>query len=67
MRKRKYTGLAFIDRGVLKFKIMQDGIWYGTLTIRGHIDWQEWKKPTSAATVGELRKPANLKNHSATV
>ncbi|MFC7443285.1 hypothetical protein [Laceyella putida] len=42
MRKqRKYTGVAFMDRGVLKFKIMKDGIWYGTLTIRGHIDWQE--------------------------
>jgi hypothetical protein len=59
MRKRKYTGLAFNDRGVLKFKIMQDGIWYGTLTIRGHIYWQECQRltnPVAAEAVSLRRK-----------
>jgi hypothetical protein len=53
---RKYTGMAFLDRGVLKFKIMKNGIWYGSLTIRGHIDWQQRQKTENARSGGNRKR-----------
>jgi hypothetical protein len=57
MRKRhRYTGEAIKDRGVLKFKLMQDGIFYGFLTPLEFYRWQERQKTENARPGGNRKR-----------